>query len=442
MNTILFNQLNLSNTFDSRDFSTAEKVVFWTAILTPVWWLLGIQPLFYPSVVIFLLIANFRIDAVVLRGLPICIWAWLLMTIAMFWTAILGLNDMKADSLTYAAAFVTFFKSYLMIFAAMALPFFCKLRIDVITRAIALMSIGFFINIVVQMMLLAVGVNGNTFEPFEPFLARVLPGSGEASSSLLIIPPSIQPFFGIPMPRVVLHTADPPILGFCALLCFLVCLTESNERLRRLSLVSSLAALILSFSRSSWLGLLFAGVVIALFNNRKVIHFPFWIASGAFFISSVFGFTVNQILDRPRAFFSNARAESDKVRDIVVQATLDAWLEKKWLGWGVIRGSAWLYDDSYISLGSFSTYAAVLYLNGVVGFIIFIAALAATLYNFFRFAFYENNFRCQIAFTGYLALVALIQATPLSWMAIYLWFFFIWSGATLRDAFISSEASF
>jgi hypothetical protein len=102
-------------------------------------------------------------------------------------------------------------------------------------------------------------------------------------------------------------------------------------------------------------------------------------------------------------------------------------------GWGVIRGRAHLYEDAYIGLGSFSTYAAVLYLNGIVGFIALISAMILTLLATYKPAMQGNSY-CKWAFACLVALYISCNATPLSWMAVNLWFFFVWLGAVLYGA--------
>jgi hypothetical protein len=102
---------------DSNTLSSSERVIYWTIVLTPVWWLLGIQPLFYPAVVIGLLAVHFSIDQVIQKVLPHYVWAWLAMSIVMLWTAALGINDMGFNFQVAAAAVVTFMKSYFLIFA-------------------------------------------------------------------------------------------------------------------------------------------------------------------------------------------------------------------------------------------------------------------------------------------------------------------------------------
>lgn len=407
--------------------SLAEKTLYWTAVLTPVWWLLGIQTLFYPAVVIALLIIHFRFDPIVNRQIPGCIWAWLVTAVVMLWTALIGLDDMSAGLSTTAAAMVTFFKGYLLILSAIALPFFCQVRSLILTRSITVMVIGMLINLCIQMGLLAAGMSQQIIIP--P-LAQLIPG--DVSSSLLVKTAKIAVFAGVPLPRTILHTADPPILGVCSLLCFLVCLNETHHRLRNIALMGATCTLIISFSRTAWLGLIASLILLACLRYENIRQIPLWLMSITLLICSWFELRWRALLEGPQAVFDSVRATSSSTREVVIQATLAAWQEKRWLGWGVIRGKAWLYENTYIKLGSFSTYAAVLYLNGVIGFIVFVLTLGMTLLAFCQGTI-RNHFACQTAFVGFLMLCVLIQATPLSWMAIYLWFFFVWIGAVLQE---------
>jgi O-antigen ligase len=143
------------------------------------------------------------------------------------------------------------------------------------------------------------------------------------------------------------------------------------------------------------------------------------------------GLTFSQLINRFQEFFTSARAESSKDRELVVRKTLEAWQESPWLGWGIIQGSVKWYTYD-IALGSFSTYASVLYLHGIVGFIFFVAALASTLWSFWTPAV-RGNPLCKRAFASLVALYVLCNATPLSWMTVYFWFFFVWLGAILGE---------
>ena len=406
--------------------SSTERVIYWAIVLTPVWWLLGIQPLFYPAVVIVLLAIAFDLDKVIQGSLPACIWAWLAMALVMLWTAILGLYSMSFPLQETSAGAVTFLKSYFFIFACLALPFWSQLRVHVITRAVAWMTTGYLICTCMEMVLLVVGVRNAVYAPL---LARLIPGE---KSSLLISLASIQPFFGIPLPRTVLYTPDPPILGICSVLCFFICLGETDQRLRNWALAGSLCGLIVSFSRLAWICLPVALLIIVCFRSPLMRQAYLWLASSTFLICSFLRLTVGELLNKPLEIFNDARANSSSERALVVSKTLEAWQEKPWLGWGVIRGSAHLYENVYIGLGSFSTYAAVLYLHGIVGFICFMLALVLTLFFFYDQAVRSNTLSKR-AFACLAVLYLQMNATPLSWMAVFIWFFFLWLGAVMQS---------
>lgn len=411
--------------FKLEDLSQTERVVYWTIVLTPLWWLFGIQPLFYPAVITVLLAINFDIDNVLRRLLPACIWAWLGMALVMLWTAMLGINSMGFSFQAVAAALVTFFKSYFLIFECLALPFWSKVRVSVVTRAVSWMATGYLVTIFIEMVLLAGGITGSIVPP----LARLTPGD---KGSLRIILASVQSFFGIPLPRTVLYTPDPPILGICAVVCLFICLGETNRRLRYISMAGCLCALLLSFSRLAWICLPLALLISTLFRSPLVRQFFLWTASLTFLLCAILGLTFKELLTKPVETFNEARSSSSAERATVVRKTLEAWQQEPWLGWGVIRGAAWLYDDVYMGLGSFSTYAAVLYLHGIVGFIFLILAMFLTLLAFYSSAMRGNLF-CQRAFACLLALYLQCNATPLSWMTVNIWFFFLWLGAIIYE---------
>lgn len=416
-----------AETTASTDLSLSERVIYWTIVLTPIWWLLGIQPLFYPLVIAALFAIHIDLDHLIRGTLPASVWAWLVMSIVMLWTAILGINDMGFNLQTFAAAIVTFLKSYFLIFAALALPFLTRVRLQVITRAIAWLATGFLGTLAIQfaMLVLNIGSKG-----YLPPLARLLPGGDR--SSLRVMFASFSSFLGIPLPRSVLYTPDPPILGLCAILCFLICLGERDRGLRTLALLGSIAALIVSASRSAWVGFPLALLIGIGFQSGLFRQMSLWLASLTFLACSIFGLTFGELVQRPIAAFTEARSTSSAERAIVVNKTLEAWQESPWIGWGVIRGAAHLYDDVYITLGSFSTYAAVLYLNGIVGFVVLIGAMLLTLWAVYPPAV-EGNAACRWAFAALVVLYVLCNATPLSWMAVYFWFFFVWLGCVMRE---------
>lgn len=414
----------------TRDFklgvlSFPERVIYWTIVLTPLWWLLGIQTLLYPAIIIVLLTLNFDIDKLIRSEIPACVWAWLVMAVVMLWTATFGLSNVGFGILKIAATVVTFFKSYFLIFGCMILPFWHCLRVCVITRAVAWMTTGYLVTIAIEMVMLVLKIGG---AGFLPPLARVIPGD---KLSLLVTFAEYQPFFGISLPRTVLYTPDPPILGVCAVLCFFICLGETDRRLRKFALAACLVALLISFSRLAWICFPLALLITAYFRSTLARQGSLWGVSITSLLCGLLGLTFDQLLKTPLEIFNGARASSTTDRELVVRKTLEAWQESPWLGWGIVQGSVrwYIYD---IGLGSFSTYAAVLYLHGIIGFIFFVVALISTLGSFWGPAVRGNQL-CKRALASLVALYVLCNATPFTWMAVYFWFFFVWLGAILSE---------
>ncbi len=421
-NSFLFKQKYLQ----SKELSLTERILYLTIVLTPLWWLLGIQPLFYPAVVIGLLAYSFDLDQPIKNPLPMCAWAWFVMALVMLGTALLGISDVGFDLMELASTLVTFFKGYFLIFACLALPFWHKIDSRVITRAVAWMAIGYLSLICFQLILLVAGIRIGIFYP--P-LASLTPGN--KLSLMVNLSASLKPFFGINLPRSSLYMGDPPIPGICGLLSFFICLGEPNSRLRNLALAGSLSALLISQSRLAYVCLAIAIITNASFKSFMARQAYLWFIATLALVCSLWEWTISDLVSQPLKIFNQARPASSTDREYVVGKTLEAWQESPWLGWGIVQGTA-NWHTYEIELGSFSTYAAVLYLHGIFGFIFFIFALAITLFNFWEFAVAGNQL-CQRAVSSLVALYIFIQGLPLSWISVYIWFFLIWLGAVLSE---------
>ena len=414
----------ITKPIDSKSFSFAEKVIYWTIVLTPLWWLLGIQTLFYPAVIVGLLVIRFDWNRILEIPIPVAVWAWLAMAVTMLWTALFGLSDIGFDLMKTAATLVTFFKGYFLIFACLLLQFGTRIRVEVITRAVVWMAIGYLVVICLQLVMLYGGIK---LRPIMPPLAKFTPGN--PLSLVVKLTASWKPFFGITVPRSALYMPDPPIPGICGLLALIICCGEKQIRLRKLAIAGCIAAILISQSRLAWVCLPIAITVLATFHTFWARQMSLWLFSLTALFASFLELTFKELLQQPWAIFNKARPSSTTDRAFVVAKTLEAWRESPWLGWGITQDTANWYTYE-IALGSFSTYAAVLYLHGVVGFIVFIIALATTLANVWQIAL-EDNILGKRAFAGLIVLYLFIQGLPLSWITVYIWFFFIWLGAIM-----------
>jgi O-antigen ligase len=265
-----------------------------------------------------------------------------------------------------------------------------------------------------------------------PPLAKAIPGD---KLSMMVKFAVFQPFFGIPLARTELYTADPPILGVCALLGFFICFGETDRRLRRYSLAGCTATLIIAQSRLAWVCFPISVLIVRCFRNGFARQGFLWVSTFVCFLSALIGMKVTDLLDKPMETFNGARADSSKDRELVVIATIEAWKESPWIGWGIVeRSISWGNGEFELPLGTFSSYAQVLYLHGLFGFVFFIGALVATVWCFWKPA-RQGNIQAQRAIASLVALYFLCQATNLTWMIVYFWYYFLWLGAILAESY-------
>ncbi len=408
------------------ELSHAEWVVYWSIVLIPLWWLLGIQTLLFTLLPTYLLIRGFSLDRLISQRLPLCIWAWLVWCITVFTLAMLALADMGLPMGKVLSTLITFLKGYFLIFACLLIPFWHRIRMKVLVRAVCWMAFSYVITVGIQVICLY----GHLMKaPISPPLAKLIPGD---KLSLLIKPAVFQKFFGLTLPRTSIYMADPPIPGVCGILCYFICRNEENPRLRFLGVFGSVTALIVSQSRLAWVCYPGAILVVSVFWQYIARQTALWSMTGISFASAMLGMTIKEMINKPMEVFTNARAESSADRALVVGKTLEAWQKSPWFGWGITRGSVkwYIYD---IALGSFSTYASVLYHQGIFGFSIFIFTLGVTVWDFTALAL-QKNLAATRGLAASLALFLLLEGLPMTWISVYFWYFYLWLGIILADA--------
>jgi O-Antigen ligase len=416
--------------------ATSEQVVFWTIVLTPIWWLLGVQIFVYPAVVILLLLPGVNLKSIAERRLPGSVWTWFAMALTMLLTAFIGLESVNFDLSKVIASAVNFFKGYFFIFACLVLPFFRPVRSTIVTRAVAWMATSYLATFAVQLVLFSAGIFDNSSgRAFKSLLATLIPGANSGSLDINMIV-GVESFLGIPLPRTTLYTPDPPILGLCAILCFLICLAETNTTLRRWALAGALVALVFSTSRSAWIAFPIALALSTLADLRrraKVGQGVLWLGVAFSLVCGLSTTSPNDILDGLFGTFNQARVSSSQERNVVVGQTLQVWQESPWLGWGFIQHGARFYEGYKMPLGTFSTYANALYLHGVLGFCMLITTMLWTFWDCGVRA-WAGDVKNARALGCLFSLYLISGAEVLTWMSPFLWFFFVWLGAVLKES--------
>ncbi|MBC7881122.1 MAG: O-antigen ligase family protein [Anaerolineae bacterium] len=408
-------------------FTLSQPEMLFTILLllTPVWWLLGVQVVLYPVVVVGAM--AFGVIKFPNVKFPAPGWSWLAMALVMAFTAFIGLGSVGFEPMKVLAQVLAFIKGYFLIFSCLVLPCLWQLRTVHIRRAVVGLAILYLITIVISLFAFLVGFKVHYYDPI---LSQLTPG--EVLSLRVFIGMGLQPFFGVMFPRTALFTADPPILGICALVVICICCQEQDQRLRALALTGASLALLFSFSRTSWLCLPVIFTVYFCLRSGTAMRISLWLGALGSMICGLVSLAPNELIDTILGVVNQARASSSTDRNRVITKTLEAWEESPWLGWGIIQGSVrWHTYD--IALGSFSTYSAVLYLHGVLGLCFLIAAMGITLWHFTALAF-KGNVDAAWATASLVALYICCASTPLTWMAPVLWFYFLWLGTVLQDA--------
>jgi O-antigen ligase len=200
--------------------------------------------------------------------------------------------------------------------------------------------------------------------------------------------------------------------------------------------MGSVLGLIFSFGRTAWLALPIAIAVNLLFRLAIVPQIVLGAAAMASFIGGLFTARLEELFQGGVTQFNQTRGdgvESTKVRTMVVNRTLELWQESPWTGWGFIQHKVHLYENAYMPATTFSTYSAVLYLHGAVGFVVFVLAMLATLWDVYEPSIRGDALAAR-ACGSLVALYLMFGSTTLSWMAPFLWFFFVWLGTVIREA--------
>jgi hypothetical protein len=407
-------------------FALSQPELFFTTVLLlmPLWWLFGIQVVLYPVIIAgALALGIYKFPQIKFSVVAL---GWLAMAIVMAFTAFIGIGSAGFEASRVMAQILAFMKGYFLIFASLMLPCFWQLRTVQIRRAVVYLAILYLITIAIFLAGLVLGFKVHYYDPI---LSQLTPS--DVLSVRVFIGMGLQPFFGVMFPRTALFTADPPILGVCALFVLCISLREPDYRLRFLAITGSSLALLFSFSRTAWLCL---PLVIALYfclRSKTATRLGLWLGALGALICGLTSLAPTELLDSLMGVVNQARASSSTDRSRVINKTLEAWQESPWLGWGIIQGSVrWHTYD--IALGSFSTYGAVLYLHGVLGLCFLIAAMAITLWHFAALAL-KGNIDAAWATATLIALYICCAATPLTWMAPALAFYFLWLGAVSQD---------
>ena len=236
----------------------------------------------------------------------------------------------------------------------------------------------------------------------------------------------------------------PTILGMTSVIYFYFACLESDPKWRRIGIWTYIFLILASQTRTAIVALLFNFIFLRLFKSWFRARVLFM----AGFTTSMVGIFLPKIIDilqQIKDFFNKIRGkdsdESGKLRAYINRMTLARWQSESpvW-GHGVIEEFGQGPRITYgVPLGTHSTWFAILYLHGIVGFL---ALAIACLWSFFNLLIKSQS--SDLAEIGLRILIILIIfgfAEPLNiWPYVY-WPALLVLGVALKQSNLPSTVT-
>lgn len=347
----------------------AEKLVFWTIALVPLWWILGIQVFVYPVVGWYLLYRSFQRPSRV--PLPFgwqmwCLYAgvWLLAIVINLWTggAELGRSITATGSITGV---------WLLTVAVWYAVRRLNVRYRVIVRAICIVGI----------CQLAVAGLGEIYK-------QLTGGIPETQSLLITLVPSMPAdiFFEArlynyeqldwdaePVTRLRSFYYWAPLAGTMSIFVCMGSWVERDRLLRWLSIAGGLITILLAAGRAAQVGIVLAAFITIWLGSREGRRALLWCAP-------VLGLASPIIISKLYDYFFNYRSDSTSGRLALYQETFQAFTRSPWIGFGA-QGRSQVLD---VPLGSHSQLYSTLYQTGLIGCFVLAVAWLAVSFSIYR----------------------------------------------------------
>ncbi|AGY56701.1 O-antigen ligase family protein [Gloeobacter kilaueensis] len=340
----------------------AERIVFWTIALIPLWWILGLQVAVYPLVGWYLFWRSIRRPGIVTFPFGWNLW-W---TYIAVWASSLVVNLATGGAEMGRAA--TTSGSILGVWTLVVIVWYamrrCGVRYEVVVRAICVLGLC---------QLIAVGVG----ESYLRATGKIL----ETNSLIVTAVPSIpaRVFFESylygydelawdedPVPRLRSFYYWSPIAGTMSIFVCMAALAERHRLWKIAGLLGGLTTVYYAAARSGQVGVALA-LLIAFWLaggwGRRILNWslvPLAIGSPA-------------IAAYLYSYFFEYRADSGAARLALYSETLKSFLNSPLWGYGT-HGRSEILE---VPLGSHSQVYSTLYHTGVLGSAILIAAWVA-----------------------------------------------------------------
>lgn len=375
----------LSKVFDSEDNlqpqNVPERLVWWSIILTyPIWIIGGLYVV--GSLLCWLLLVCLLIKILARMDHPEeneeisispVIWLWIIGMIIMQVALIAGHVNFNLGTGIIIKSSIGWAKGWAAL-ALYPLAGALPIRSSIPTRAICI--VGFHTLLIMPLLLLTPNLGLPEVLYVSPL--RAIGGPGNE-------------FFDVPLYEIDGSTGDlrwrlfapwGPALGFVGNINFMICLQEKNRKWKILGIIGSILMCFVCKSRLAQLSIILIPLTTAIIARLRQ---PFMLITLGVvsYLGGIFATSILTAVSDYWEGFKGARAGSTRVRFALKRIAFHRWeTEAPIWGHGVVEGGPHLVE--YMAIGSHHTWAGVLFVKGLVGFVALAVPMLVTLLDLLR----------------------------------------------------------
>lgn len=366
---------------DLRPANVPERLVWWAIVLTYPFWVIG-GLYVVGSVLGWLLLGCLIIKLLARRDYPEeneaisispVIWLWVLGMLVMEVALVMGHLDFNLGNALLIKSSIGWAKGWAAL-ALYPLAGCLPIRSRVISRAVCI--VGLHTLLITPLLLLTPNLGLPQVLYVSPL--RAIGGPGNE-------------FFDVPLYEIDGSTGDlrwrlftpwGPALGFVGNVNFMISLLEPNRRWRWAGMAGSVVMCLVCKSRLAQLCIVLIPALIGLIARlRQPV-----VLIGLGLTSTVAGIVSPALIEMFDRFWSNfkaARAGSTRVRMALKRIAVERWQREAPLwGHGVVEPGPHLVEA--MPIGSHHTWAGLLFVKGISGFLALAVPMAATLITLLR----------------------------------------------------------
>ena len=355
----------------------AEKVVYWTIVLT--WPLYAIGALYVVGPVLGWALAGFAGFALFFSPLmrpdmkarvpPFIVWLSIAAMLGMLIVLWIGQADYGFGTVQIIKSSIGWAKGWALFPLFLIIGACLRIRMEVIVRAYCVLGLGTLILTPLFFVAPMIGLPEKIFT--SPL--KVVGGPGPEYFSVFLY--TIDPANGAA--RWQFFAPWSPFAGLIGVISVLCALEEKNRFWLVCGVLAGLVMAVMTQSRMSVVGVV---VCVALPRALPLILKPwaFFAASIVSVAMVVVGDRVVTLMSDTRTHFRQMRANSTRVRGALKRIAKDRWAsEAYWFGHGSVEPGS--HVTEYMLIGTHHTWYGLLFVRGVAGAVLFALPILAIL---------------------------------------------------------------